>query len=722
MSANPSASRPTPRRIGDPRWRLRAAQAARSIGTEYFLGAFIDLLEASVRSDAVWVIRYSGDAAPDVVFTRNVPARAERVYAEQCSGLDPFSMRWRTTREAGVFTLAALRDASVEYRRYTELFLPAANVEDELGVFFPVTAHNCFAFFLERETGRFTQAEVERARLVHPALEGLHRAHLGWLFNALRTSDAPETTRLIDRPTLIQDHAGQKVYANDAWNALAAADPSIAAAARAGGDDAAGIVLGAHVLKAETLGWDFPLAPRGRMFVVEPRGEGEARDAARDAEAAAVLARFAPRERDVLDLVMEGASTERIARRLAIGVGAVRNCKTRIYRKAEVASEGALVSRFMPLYAPPRRRARPDDGAHGAPETAAAPQSARPPAPVAPFGAQWCRGMGELAAAVGTDLFHRRLVGFLGATIAHSASWIIRYSRVASPAVIYTSDTPQEVVDFYVARCAELDPFSRHWALHEAPGVRTLAGFSKPQTEGVDPRPYNLLFKEAAKISDELGVFFATVGHFTLGLFLERETGLFDEAEIARAKLVFPILEAFFKAHIGRIFDRLRFAGEAQESELVSRPTLVLDRYGQEIFANASWREAAAADPAVGEAVAAARDERAVARGGFTLKIERFDEYFPLAPSGAMFVLTPREAGGDAPPSRAGALESVLTARERDIFQRLMSGATTGSIAQALKLSKGTVKNLRLRIYRKAGVGSERALVQKYGAAGRVEG
>lgn len=346
---NSTASRSGLPRIDAPDWFAHAGEVIKSIGTDHFHRELIRLLEASIRSEAVWIIRYSGEALPDVVYTHNVSDHARAVYLEQCGGVDPFSRRWKAKREAGVFTLESLRDDSVEYLLYTKLFLPAAQVEDELGVFFPVTGHNCFAFFLERERGQFTRADIERARLMYPALASFYRAHLGWLFNELRYTDRPEATGLINRPTLIADRTGQTVYSNAAWSELADRHPLIAArveTAREG--QPAAIAIDDLLLKDEALGADFPLAPGGRMFVIERRpanGGAEAADGV-----ANVFKIFSPRERDILDLVMQGATTAEISERLKIGVGSVKNCKMRLYRKADVATERALVSKFMPLY------------------------------------------------------------------------------------------------------------------------------------------------------------------------------------------------------------------------------------------------------------------------------------------------------------------------------------------------------------------------------------
>lgn len=285
-----------------------------------------------------------------MVYTHNVSDAVRRVYDERCSGVDPFSMRWKTKREAGVFTLAALRDESVEYLMYSKVFLDAAEMEDELGVFFPVTAHNCFAFFLERDHGHFSESEVARARLMYPALESFYRAHLGWLFNELRYADAPQESGLINRPTLIQDRSGQKVYASEGWNALAETEASIAAALQSLSDGADAVEVGALVLKSEALGADFPLAPGGRMVVAEPHASHYR--AERLESLSGVLDIFTPRERDILDLAMQGMNSAEIARRLNMGVGSVKNVKLRLYRKAEVSTERALVKKFMPLYEP----------------------------------------------------------------------------------------------------------------------------------------------------------------------------------------------------------------------------------------------------------------------------------------------------------------------------------------------------------------------------------
>lgn len=331
-----------------PFWNAQACKVAQAIGTPFFHKELIRLLEATVATDAVWIIRYAGEAIPDVVFTHNVPAHAKRVYSEQCARLDPFSARWRKKKQAGVFTLDRLRSKDPAYRLYSDLFLEAAGMQDELGILLPVTAHNCFAIFLEREMGLFHEWEVGRLETVYPAIEQWCRSHLGWLFNDLKHPYRTGGRHLLNRPTVIFDHAGQQIYSTESWNEAARRIPVIKARAvslSAGSESEAD--LNAVIIRAERLGPDFPLAPNGSMLVLE-----KATDASCSPDAAVairLLSSFTRRERDVLRLAVNGLGNQEISDALGVAAASIRNVKTRIYRKSAVASEGELVLKFLPF-------------------------------------------------------------------------------------------------------------------------------------------------------------------------------------------------------------------------------------------------------------------------------------------------------------------------------------------------------------------------------------
>ncbi len=56
----------------------------------------------------------------------------------------------------------------------------------------------------------------------------------------------------------------------------------------------------------------------------------------------------------------------------------------------------------------------------------------------------------------------------------------------------------------------------------------------------------------------------------------------------------------------------------------------------------------------------------------------------------------------------------MLTPRERDVVALVLEGHPTATIAGRLALSRGTVKNLRRRIYRKLDITTERELFPLY--------
>lgn len=330
---------------------------------------------------------------------------------------------------------------------------------------------------------------------------------------------------------------------------------------------------------------------------------------------------------------------------------------------------------------------------------------------------EWFKELGRLAASIGTDGFHQSLLNMLARSIQTDSGWIIRYSRVAPPDVLYTWNVPQRTVDFYNNKCLSIDPFSLYWTKFGRPGVLTLAELTGT---GRESDLYAKIFAAAANISDEMGIIFSTVGHCCLGVFLEREKGLFTAADVQLASLIFPALEGCHKSHLGHLFNNLRCTDAGKSAELVLRPTLIRDRHGVEVFANESWALARSSDASIDpmlETVDGKADFQTISTRDFLLRTEAFDRNFPLAPGGRIFTLERKTASSNGPVDyqAAAAVLQALTPRERGILSLIMKGDNTGQIAQKLKISKGTVKNCKIRIYRKAEVTSERYLVKMLG-------
>ncbi|MBB2201116.1 helix-turn-helix transcriptional regulator [Gluconacetobacter tumulisoli] len=298
-----------------------------------------------------------------------------------------------------------------------------------------------------------------------------------------------------------------------------------------------------------------------------------------------------------------------------------------------------------------------------------------------PFHPGWLRQVGMVAASIGVGDFHERLLSLVETLIPHQSSWIISYSSAARPDVLYTAGVPAAVRADYTDAYRDFDPFWRQWQRRPHSGVVTLQTLDASVKSDI----YTTLFQTDAGFADELAVVLPALSGASVTLFLQRSGESFAPAEIEVARRVFPVLEGLHRAHVGRLFVSLRqAAGHAgYEADRLVRPA-------RDTAQPMSCR---ISDPS-----------------GRGARVEPFDADFSIERSGRLYVLE-RAGAQDASPAPTSELMRHLTPREREILSLILQGLCTGEIAQALRVGKGTVKNHRMRLYRKAQVSSERALV-----------
>ena len=327
--------------------------------------------------------------------------------------------------------------------------------------------------------------------------------------------------------------------------------------------------------------------------------------------------------------------------------------------------------------------------------------------------------LGEAAEAIGAAGFPRTLLRLLGTLISHDSAWIIRYSPNLAPEVLHTDGVRAPVVAWYCDTYSAFDPFARAWRLRPEPGVVTLGrALARAQAPSPDGDIYVMTFQLMAGFADELAVILPMPGGSGLALFLQRNEALFTAEEEAVARLVCPALDGLHAAHVARLLLQLKSLADhpALRPELAS---VIVDRSFRALHANGRWLEAERRESGLLTwAAACVGDEPrpSMDRSGRHVRVESLGASFPLAPGGWMVVLEEEAdrtdaSAADAERALASSRLPPITARERDILRLILQGRTTGEIAQRLGIGKGTVKNYRLRLYRKANVGSERALV-----------
>lgn len=345
---------------------------------------------------------------------------------------------------------------------------------------------------------------------------------------------------------------------------------------------------------------------------------------------------------------------------------------------------------------------------------------ARAARPINLTSAAWYTLLADSARSIGSGKFHQYLLNIFAAAIRHDMALVVRYSRLGAPDfLVCEGGFQRHIIDLYLSGYYRFDPFYSHWRDKGRAGVVSLRDVAQP---GLGKSDYRRIFQRQAQVADELGLFLPGIGGASLSLFLERSKGRFTAAEIARARLLYPLIAGLYKAHIGRVFADLS-ANPALERAQQSRATLFLDRAGARVFADRAWRRLettskdvapAARSLAAGNLVAG-KERRLALSGNWVMHAERLDADFPLAPGGRMLIL---EQAGLAPAGQPDIAElapfAQLTARERDIVRLILAGHPTALIARKLKLGTGTVKNHRRRLYYKLDITSERELFLFY--------
>lgn len=330
---------------------VRLGEAAQAIGAPAFPETLLRLLGTLIAHDSAWIIRYSPNLAPEVLHTTGVRAAVVDWYCETYSAFDPFARSWRLRPQTGIVTLGRALSPSPDSDIYVMLFQVKAGFADELAVMLPLPGGSCLALFLQRNDTAFTVEEEAVARLVFPTLDGLHAAHVGRLLRELETvADHPGLRP--ELASLIVDRSGRALHASAGWTEAQRRLPGLQALLTDAAPAEVRRVAG-HTLRVERLGADFPLAPDGRMYVLDDAAAGPEAGAAERALASVALPPITARERDILALILQGRTTGEIAQRLGIAKGTIKNYRSRIYRKAKVGSERALVSLFMPLLSGP---------------------------------------------------------------------------------------------------------------------------------------------------------------------------------------------------------------------------------------------------------------------------------------------------------------------------------------------------------------------------------
>ena len=320
---------------------------------------------------------------------------------------------------------------------------------------------------------------------------------------------------------------------------------------------------------------------------------------------------------------------------------------------------------------------------------------------------------------LGAADFYDCLLAILGAAVPHDLAAMVRYSRATTPDLILPRIEPTTSMMAYYEHFYAFDPFYNHWMQSGEIGVFRL----REMDTRIGRSLYAREFLTAMSIYDEIAVFLPPFGNASPTLILDRAKGAFTAAEMRRVREIFPLLAALHRRHISAFIA----AGSVTERSPIGqpRPLRLVDHQGVTVFETQSWAEVTGRDPAVADALAviAARGPCVIdLPGRMSLRRTQLPADFGPAPRGYCDEVTTDGTahgfGGESglPPQMA----DLLSEREQQVALKMLQGYPVIEIARKLGLSRGTVKNYRLSIYRKLDITSERELFGEYIAAIRA--
>lgn len=318
---------------------------------------------------------------------------------------------------------------------------------------------------------------------------------------------------------------------------------------------------------------------------------------------------------------------------------------------------------------------------------------------------------------LGTGAFYDALLDILGSAAPHDLAALVRYSRAAPPDLIIPRVDPTPAMMTYYTHYHSFDPFYVHWKNGGETGVYRLRALSA----GIGRSRYAREFLTAMAIHDEIAVFLPPIGDAAPTLILDRAKGVFSAVELARVRRLFPLLAALHRRHLSIFVTAGVDPGNSPIGP--ERPLRFVDSHGLEVFSTRAWQDLAA-DPGVAGPL-----QSLAARGPCTIRLAgqkalrrtQLPPDFGPAPGGFCDEITPDRstAAGDIQGALGlpAAMAEALSEREREVVMLTLQGYPVIEIARKLGLSRGTIKNYRLAIYRKLDITTERELFAEYMAA-----
>lgn len=320
--------------------------------------------------------------------------------------------------------------------------------------------------------------------------------------------------------------------------------------------------------------------------------------------------------------------------------------------------------------------------------------------------------LGRTARSSGTDRFYGNLAELISRVVGCDRWLVMRYSQYAMPEFVVNRAMSDDAVAFYLHGLYRLDPLLRLWRSRRKATVVTLSGLKDDKVEN---RYFDDLFRTAL-IYDELAILLPAPSRICIAICCDRASRRFNAREIEAIETMYPTLEGLHAAHLERMFGAVLDGALRSPFDSGQKAMLIVDRNGRPVFRSEGWRTLEQTRPALKQTMRDLDGEPGLISLGLDLVLhwEDLPCGFAVAPEGRLCVVEERSPGYGGV-DYAAALERFaarfeLTPREIEIVALITRGYPNALISRKLRISTGTVRNHRYRLYFKLDITTEREL------------
>ncbi len=322
-----------------------------AIGTATFYDTLSRFFARAFNCNQRLVMRYSIYDRPAFVVNHFLSESAVTLYLSGLYRIDPIQDLARKSREPKVASLRSSNELLADDEHYLSELFKMAFISDELAILLPAPGGVTIAVCCEKDSSSFSEAEIAHAEAMLPAIVSIHTRHLDeMMLRAIRKLPDRGSSPLMGEAYLILDAKGQHVFSSAPWENHFATDAELierVKEARTAGQDFLSLESG-HILHWEECASSMSIAPGGLLIRLEEFSEAPVSQPSQNMiELFCRVRQLTQRESDIVNLILQGFPNSKIAERLNISAGTVKNHRWRLYYKLDITTERELLLLFL---------------------------------------------------------------------------------------------------------------------------------------------------------------------------------------------------------------------------------------------------------------------------------------------------------------------------------------------------------------------------------------